>query len=630
MRNKVTRLVSVITIFLCLACTVQGKTSKYWKVYKINFTGNVSINKDDLLGVMDLTPKFLEKPVRFSESRLRSDLSVIDKYYKSEGYLNAKVKADSVQRDTAKYRVSVFIGIQEGERTLFDSIKYTYHRGVFDSSVIKNLKCRSGKPLLLSSIDDDCQKLSESFASKGFLSAEVKPEISIDSLRNRADITFIITEGPRVRVGKIQLKGSEGLAKRFTFRELEFKPGDTLTLQKIRKSEQQLYRTNLFRFVKIEPAYTDSTDTTLVTALPDSAYPIDVRVNKADYFQIQTGLGYGTSEGIRASLNTSYGNFFAIGHKLTLLGNISNRLQHGEIIYSMPWFFTIPIEFDASVYINRYDSIFGQRYDNLFIHSESNNPYRGLFEGWKLTFGRPADWGLSYQLWLKWENVRWLTPTTTIPDTVPKENTQSVGFGVSYDTRSDLIDPQRGILNVLKTDVAGLTGTNSARFVKVTNDFSIYWKYRKFRFASALKIGVAVPYGDSLDKAKDVPLQEQFTAGGTRSVRGYKENCLSIDESGHSKSGDVMITANILELRFPIVWKISGALFTDAGYVWDEKSFFHRQILESLKEIRLSAGPGLRLSTSIAIIRFDAGFKIGWRKAGESPYELHFDIGQAF
>ena len=630
MNNRTVWLIIAVSIFLSLAFSAYGKSSPYWKVHRINIAGNASINKADLLGVMDLTPRFMVKPLRFSESRLRSDLYLIEKYYKSEGYLFAKVKADSIQRDSSKYRVSVFIGIQEGERTFVDSIKFTQHRGEFDSSVLKKvIKSKSGKPLLFTSLDEDCQKLGECFASKGFLNTEIKPELSIDSLHNKANVNFLITEGPRIRVGKIQLKGSGGLARRVTYRALEFKSGDTLTLDKIRKSEQQLYRTNLFRFVKIEPVLFDSTDTISATSLHDSAYPVDVRVNKADYFQIQTGVGYGTSEGIRTSLNTSYGNFFKIGQKLTLLGNFSNKLQHGELIYSIPWFLGIPsVEFDASLYFNRYDSIFGEKYNRALILSESNNPYRGLFEGWKLTFGRPTDYDLSYQLWIKFEDVRWLSPT--IPDSVPKENTQSIGFGISYDTRSDLIDPEQGILNVVKTDVAGLTGINSARFVKVTNDFSIYWNYRKLRFASALKLGFAIPYGDSLEKARGVPLQEQFTAGGTRSVRGYKENCLAVDDSGHSRSGDILITANLLEIRFPIFWLISGALFTDAGYVWSEESFFHRSIVESLKEIRCSAGPGLRLNTAIATIRFDAGFKLGWRKRGESPYELHFDIGQAF
>ena len=68
------------------------------------------------------------------------------------------------------------------------------------------------------------------------------------------------------------------------------------------------------------------------------------------------------------------------------------------------------------------------------------------------------------------------------------------------------------------------------------------------------------------------------------------------------------------EFRFKILGSLKGALFADAGNIWnvldnveDEKSTFTQ--FKDLKDIALGTGFGLRYDLSFFVIRFDLGFK---------------------
>ena len=85
-------------------------------------------------------------------------------------------------------------------------------------------------------------------------------------------------------------------------------------------------------------------------------------------------------------------------------------------------------------------------------------------------------------------------------------------------------------------------------------------------------IGAGYGYGNSTT----VPFEKQFYAGGANSMRGWQARALGPGRVEPwteyflipSQTGDFKMEANV-EYRFPIVWKLEGALFADAGNVWD-------------------------------------------------------------
>ena len=164
-----------------------------------------------------------------------------------------------------------------------------------------------------------------------------------------------------------------------------------------------------------------------------------------------------------------------------------------------------------------------------------------------------------------------------------------------------------------------------------------------FRFLA----GAGYGYGNSTT----VPFEKQFYAGGANSMRGWQARALGpggVEPWTEyflipSQTGDFKMEANV-EYRFPIVWKLEGALFVDAGNVWN---------LHKLSEIDNSTftfdsiaadwGMGLRVNLDFILVRIDLGAKVyepcravgerllgpeQWFKSGN--FALHFGVGYPF
>ena len=161
--------------------------------------------------------------------------------------------------------------------------------------------------------------------------------------------------------------------------------------------------------------------------------------------------------------------------------------------------------------------------------------------------------------------------------------------------------------------------------------------------ATRLYAGANIPLGNSYA----APLSEAFYAGGPNNMRGaspyaYGPGNFYSDKYNQSffHSGDVKLEANF-ELRFPIVWKLYGATFLDAGNVWNWYSAgdlfkaagitdYKEQLQlrselydglynnpELLKQIALGTGAGLRLDLDGLVIRLDIGVAI------HAPYQTY-------
>lgn len=175
------------------------------------------------------------------------------------------------------------------------------------------------------------------------------------------------------------------------------------------------------------------------------------------------------------------------------------------------------------------------------------------------------------------------------------------------------------------------------QFVKLsaelTNKFNLT---ERVCAATRLFAGANIPLGNS----SYAPLSEAFYAGGPNSLRASEPYAYGAGNFHSTKfnqnffhAGDVKLEANI-ELRFPIVWKINGAVFVDAGNVWnwhntsdllspeDYAAFAQTMgltepLLDGLvsnpdfgKQIALGTGAGLRLDIEQLVIRLDLGIGI--------------------
>ena len=234
--------------------------------------------------------------------------------------------------------------------------------------------------------------------------------------------------------------------------------------------------------------------------------------------------------------------------------------------------------------------------------------------------------------------------------------TRRVGLAMERDTRIDPFDPKGGSDLIGNTVVAGGVLKGSARFLKFGGTITTYRPVRRgLTLAFRLQTGYVNPFGhypgrsDSLRELDLIPVEDRFVTGGASSVRGYFENEIGsrtvVDSNGvgvpQIVGGEVLLLGSA-EARFPLVWILSGAVFMDAGNVWERPQDITVKRLFTVtgrgagySDMRYSVGAGIRLNTPVGPVRFDYGWKLRRAKPEERDLSsirgtFHFSLGQAF
>ncbi len=159
-----------------------------------------------------------------------------------------------------------------------------------------------------------------------------------------------------------------------------------------------------------------------------------------------------------------------------------------------------------------------------------------------------------------------------------------------------------------------LFGLQVAQYLKTEFEYKKYWGinlnsslvFRQF-------VGVAVPFGNS----DDIPFSRSYRAGGSNDIRAWRTFDLGPGSELSTlefNTGSLKLTSN-LEYRFKVLNSLNGALFIDAGNIWDitnsplTSSQAKFNSFHSLKGIAVGSGFGARYDFGFLIFRLDAGFK---------------------
>lgn len=594
----------IMSIATLVLAEPKHKQPKGWRVTKSVLSGNTTFSTFELKNVIELKTEWFKQRPRYTGQKVQADSAALSQFYIQQGFLSARITPTVVHRDSARLFVSLKFLIDEGVRCTFADVHFSGWTP--DSTLVQKMKCTIKKPLVQKSIRHDEQLFKSVHRENGHLFAAVLSKQVINTAKDSCKITFFTSKGPCILADSVEIEGVKALKPIVIQRELTLKRGDTIATSALKKIERNLYRTNLVNAVSLEPVIHDSAQ----LMRTDSLYtPLRASIKESNFFKLKLGVGYSSEEDARGALEMSYSNLFRLGHRIALKGNISPLLQQVQTVYSTPWFLGFPLRFDGKLYFNRFNN---------------KDTYNGGFRGFNLALERQTDLDFTVQLTTRFEDVIWIT-AKDLPEKYPKANTQSIGVNLFYDTRNDLLDPESGIYHLWSFEFAGLTGSNSNQFTKITNDSRVYWQLGWLKGGSGLKLGWVVPF----EKTAIIPLQDQFYAGGSKSVRGFRDNFLlyTTDSTRHALSGTILATANIIEMRFPLFWVVGGAVFLDAGYLAAGAGTVN---LSSVKnDVRFSAGPGLRITTPLAILRADFGVKVSPRP-GEEPWQFHFDVGQSF
>ncbi|TDJ18471.1 MAG: outer membrane protein assembly factor BamA [Gammaproteobacteria bacterium] len=583
-------------------------------IKQINIVGNTVYDDDDLVDLFNLSTtgfwSWITSNDQYSKQKLSADLETLRSFYLDNGYINFNIDSTQVSITPDKKDVYVTINITEGDQFTVSEISMAGEILVPQEELFGLVVVEHGGIFSRQKITETSSNISGWLGNEGYAFANVNAVPEIDDEKKQVALTFFLDPGKRVYVRRINFKGNTSTEDEVLRREMRQLEGGWISTGAIERSKERLERLGYFEDVNVE-----------TPAVPGTTDQVDVNfsVNEQSSGSLIIGAGFSQVAGVTINIGLTQENFLGTGTRVSATFNNSDINRTFAIGWRDPYITQDGISLSVDAYLRKTDA--GNA--NLADYNLDTVGFR-IGTGIPISEFNTVDFSIRPQR-TKFE------PGPDPSDEVSAFEAVTGGEYVTYtlsagwanDTRDSFLLPTKGSLTSFVADVA--TPGGDLTYYKLTFRYQqIIDLTRLFAFRFDTELG----YGDGYGDTADLPLTENYFAGGIRSVRGYEANTLGPrDSNGQPIGGDRRLTGT-LELILPLPFiRDSKAFrittFVDAGNVFGPGQSFE------FRELRASAGvSGIWISPFGPLT-----ISLGWPfndQPGDDIQNFQFTLGTAF
>jgi outer membrane protein insertion porin family len=561
-------------------------------VTKVDLVGKMTKDKEKIKEVLKM-----RAGSKITQAALEEDLKSL---YETGWFYEISPTFNSVPEGT-----QVFYNVQENP--VFKQLDVEGNTKISTVDIKKMMNLPENEVLNTKTVNEGARKVESEYSQQGYILAKVSDVRMLPDGHLAMQISEGVIEDFRVR-------GNTKTRDKVILRELKLKKGEPFNAKLARRSMQRIFNLGYFEDVniKLNPGQFPNT------------VSVEVAVVETSTGTFGIGAGYSSADGFIGMVTVGDKNFRGTGDSINVrweFGGDSETDSNFEVTYVKPWidnkettasftFYSMTneyIDYDRNAdEIARYykkrvgeEIGFSRVTDNEFITNSI------LLKNRDDKYVKPVSGYNNHQYYEGIDNgVHLGTDVANARRTRNFGTTRSITFGRTLDTRDNIYDPKTGKRNSYAVEVANFGG--DFNFEKYTVDYRYYYRAGK---NNVLAFNWAAGYANG-----DMPLSQRFCVGGSDTLRGYKDDQFK---------GNSMLRGS-LEFRKPLIKKVEGVVFTDAGYAWskdyDEKNF-------ALGSMKYSVGLGLRVNSPLGPIRLDYGFPLrGEHRSGR----FHFSFGGQF
>ncbi|MCE0522808.1 MAG: outer membrane protein assembly factor BamA [Methylacidiphilales bacterium] len=609
-------------------------------VTEVDFVGNQHLTAKELRKIMKTRKKnffsFINKSGLFKEDDFKQDLINLRAYYNSKGYIDMEVKDVKFEypaKGLMKVTISVFEGIQytvgkidfEGN-TIFTKQELRIYRGQqivrMDEGKVYSPRAYTpeGKEpnTELPTLENDIKRITDLYGARGYIDFPiVTPERQANVESGKIDILYHIKEGSQSYVDQIIIQGNSRTKDKVIRRELLLAPGEIYDSVKAQYSQKRLENLGYFgnpnggTGVDISPQDTN---------VPNRKNMV-VTVEEKRTGSITFGAGFSSVDSLLGFVEITQGNFDIFnfpyftggGEKFRVRLQYGLQRQDAEIEFKEPWFLEQRLSLGYNLFYHN------ATYLSTYYNEENYGGSVSLAKA----FGQ--FWSGSVTYTLQQFNLYNFASNASgaLLSQAGWRSDSSITLGMAYDTRDSVLLTRHGMHADFSAEFAGGPLWGQTNIYKFQVDAQ---KYILLPYDLILMIGGSTGDVDYFGNSDQVPLFDRFFIGGSRSVRGFGNRDIGpVDINDQPLGGNTMAYTN-LELTFPIVDRVRGAVFNDMGFL-DARSFYYAW---AWPELNAAAGVGLRLNLPIGPLRLDYGIPYKDQGWNHSTGKFSFDVGYQF
>ena len=519
-------------------------------IAKINFTGNQSIGDAQLKAILRTHEShllsWLFRDDVYDEDKLNVDSELVRLYYADRGFPDAQVLSAVADFDADRNAYFINFTIDEGERYEFGTIDIETSIVGLDANALRSsIRTHEGRRYSLTSLQRTAADMSRDSAHQGYSFAEVRPRLDRDVEAKRFNVTYLVDEGARLYVERINVFGNTRTRDFVIRREFEFAEGDPFNRTFLAAGRDALQALGFFSRVQVNVEQGTATDRVV----------INVVVEEKSTGSWGGGASYSPQTGFGAELSLEETNFLGKGQKLKLAigGTLSSRTY--DFSFTEPKFMGLDISAGIDAYRRTVDE--GKPYN-----------YGTDSTGFQFRVGAPVVDKLSASVFAGFDQTTYTDTDANAPTYITglggAVNKAFVGYTLNYTDVDNQISPSEGYAlnltqqyvgidhNLLKTEVKG------RYYIPVLPDHGVVASIKG-------QAGIINELGGG-----SVHPTEAFVPG-PQLIRGFKSHGYG-PKNGTNALGVSEYVAVSAEVEFPLpvvpeAYGLSGAVWADAAYL---------------------------------------------------------------
>ncbi|HZY68681.1 MAG TPA: outer membrane protein assembly factor BamA, partial [Devosia sp.] len=470
---------------------------------------------------------------------------LIRQYYANRGFPDAQVTSAVAEYDAARQGYFISVTIVEGSPVDFGAIGVeTSIAGLDASRLTHTIRTREGDRFSAAELARTAQDMAVEATNLGYPFADVRPRIDRNPAAGTFSVTYLVDEGQRLYVERINITGNEKTRDFVIRRELPFAEGDPFNRALVTQGKLNIEALGFFSRVGFGVEQGSAADKVV----------LNIAVEETSTGDYGITAGFDSQSGILGELSLTERNFLGRGQYLRASIGASQAGKSFEFSFTEPYFMGLKTSAGIDLY-------------HRITDETANNVYGQTSTGGQLRFGLPVTRDVNAQVFGGLDR-------TVIADNDPEFSSVFndgdtfdkawLGYSLVYDGLDDPRKPTEGLTAQLTQTYVGWdynfikTEAKARYFMPLNSDLGL--------------VGSVKLQGGMINNFSGTPVSslEDFTYGNTL-VRGFVPRGMG-PKDGDEILGYTAYAGASAEVTFPIPalpesYGLSGAIFADAAII---------------------------------------------------------------
>lgn len=581
------------------------------KIGDVAFEGNTVLSAKELRKVIKTKKanilSIFTQDGKLDDLKLMADRRAIAEAYQDKGHLDAAV-TDIRTEPLKGSAVRVVFVISEGPRYSVGDISIDGFTLISNEKAAELFGVKPGDLYRPKRVEAGLKALRDHYGAQGYVDFDPGFQ-TLPGGRDVVGIALDATEGGPSYVASVNITGNVKTRDKVIRREVPLAPGDLFNTALVDNARRRIQNTALFEKVDAYPGDTGV----------EGQKDLNINVEEKRTGQLSFGAGFSSIDSLIGFAEITQGNFdisnwrnfTGAGQKLRLRGVFGLERQDAQFSFVEPWFLNRQLALGLDAYYR----------EAQYLSDVYDLETLGGAVSLRTAIGEFSSLKFEYRA----ENIK----MTGLDKDATEEFVRSA--------REDGLQGQFKVLfSCDRRDSATLTRKgfrfDASAFVMGSflggeqDNYGLSaeaWQYFNLPGDTIFLINAEAATIDTWGDSSFIPVYNRLYLGGANTLRGFKFRDVGPkDVKGEPVGGNTMFRLT-LEYTFPIISRVRGAVFYDAGAVSEDSFDFGG-------DVNSNVGAGLRLDLPIGPIRIDVGFPIQTDDFNDGGARFNFNVGWQF